>query len=45
MISQHHNKIYKGDPPMPRVRVTPHLFTSTSELDALVRALKELAAA
>jgi selenocysteine lyase/cysteine desulfurase len=27
------------------VRVTPHLFTSTAELDTLVRALKELAAA
>ena len=26
------------------VRVTPHLFTSTAELDALVRALRELAA-
>jgi len=26
------------------VRVTPHLFTTTAELDALVRALKELAA-
>jgi len=26
------------------VRVTPHLFTSTADLDALVRALKELAA-
>ncbi len=26
------------------VRVTPHLFTSTAELDVLVRALKELAA-
>jgi len=26
------------------VRVTPHLFTSTGELDALVRALRELAA-
>jgi selenocysteine lyase/cysteine desulfurase len=26
------------------VRVTPHLFTSTDELDALVRALRELAA-
>ncbi len=26
------------------VRVTPHVFTSTGELDALVRALKELAA-
>jgi len=26
------------------VRVTPHLFTSTEELDALVRALRELAA-
>ncbi len=26
------------------VRVTPHLFTSTAELDALVRAVKELAA-
>jgi selenocysteine lyase/cysteine desulfurase len=26
------------------VRVTPHLFTSTADLDALVRALRELAA-
>ena len=25
------------------VRVTPHLFTSTGELDALVKALRELA--
>jgi selenocysteine lyase/cysteine desulfurase len=25
------------------VRITPHLYTSTAELDALVRALKELA--
>jgi len=27
------------------VRVTPHLFTSTADLDALVRALREMAAA
>ena len=27
------------------VRITPHLFTTTAELDTLVRALKELAAA
>jgi selenocysteine lyase/cysteine desulfurase len=27
------------------VRITPHLFTTTAELDALVLALKELAAA
>jgi len=27
------------------VRVTPHLYTTTAELDALVKALKELAAA
>jgi selenocysteine lyase/cysteine desulfurase len=27
------------------VRVTPHLFTSTAELDAFVKALGEIAAA
>lgn len=27
------------------VRITPHLFTTTAELDTLVGALKELAAA
>ena len=32
-------------PSVQGARVTPHVFTSTSELDALVKALKELAAA
>lgn len=30
-------------PPVQGVRVTPHLYTTTAELDAFVRALKELA--
>lgn len=30
-------------PPVQGVRVTPHLYTKTAELDAFVRALKELA--
>ena len=33
-----------GNPGAQGVRVTPHLFTTTSELDQLVRALKALAA-
>ena len=30
-------------PPVQGVRVTPHLYTTTAELDAFVRALKEVA--